>query len=652
MKLLYPGANQAFGTMNAMLEYVLGSKNMHSDSEPFAQSRNVNMHFDSTSVNIEKTLVGLRENYTRGQGKIHDIRENNLRDEGRPGDSVDMKMKWRDTDVSRRVVKSRSQLLYEGKTFDDESHDHRSSGGQERKINETNYYDIMPYNDNQMCSNDYQQNRKGNDDNTTHRYRICDTDVEIINHWNRRSSSDGHNSRTHHRCTSTSKKETSTPCQKGTGHERHRSRTATQLAEQKDRSDNQYVKRQHQSRSPISRQRRGTHRRERHRDDRQISTSISTRSCILHRPQSPAQCSDYSGSSLTRSSPGRGTSKRGHVPGNYLRYSLSPIQSLNQRDNRDYEHAYDKDHNSNRSHSKDRYQSNVEGGGWFEDKRDFRCSESQGKREKVNLRYDSKVQGCTLNDFSDISGSDEHIQWDKENCCNSSDEDSSVPEKKCRKKRSIDGGKDKHKKHTKMKCTSEKSIKRNKKTKGEKNRQSKSKQADEAGKKHRRRYQINKSTATLDNYNDSEVTENINEEENEVEEKIYNVQCLKSKHLKRKTTDKDRSRIDRGQSMKEILDERECYPDKQRKTKKLSHKRRHSSPTRAIKSKQRRFRSISRSCSPYTRRSLSPRRLRSRSRSRSRSQSRPRSWSRPRRAAQKTHILDELFQLILAPTPG
>ena len=77
---------------------------------------------------------------------------------------------------------------------------------------------------------------------------------------------------------------------------------------------------------------------------------------------------------------------------------------------------------------------------------------------------------------------------------------------------------------------------------------------------------------------------------------------------------------------------------KETKTPQTRHKRRHLSQTRSTTAKRRRTRSRSRS------RSRSPRRSRSRSRSRSSSGS-----GQPPR---KSHIFDELYQLILAPTSG
>ena len=77
---------------------------------------------------------------------------------------------------------------------------------------------------------------------------------------------------------------------------------------------------------------------------------------------------------------------------------------------------------------------------------------------------------------------------------------------------------------------------------------------------------------------------------------------------------------------------------KETKTPQTRHKRRHLSPTRSTTAKRRRTRSRSRS--------------RSRSSKRSRSRSRSRSSSESGQPPRKSHIFDELYQLILAPTSG
>ena len=143
-------------------------------------------------------------------------------------------------------------------------------------------------------------------------------------------------------------------------------------------------------------------------------------------------------------------------------------------------------------------------------------------------------------------------------------------------------------------------------------------------------------------------------------------QDLNRKHLKRNSIEDRESPADGmweskgnskdgGQLMKGGHKENSVMYNKERKSKKISLKRRHSSPGRPSQFKKRRLRSRSRgrSHSPHSRRSLSHRCIsRSISSQRCSSRSRSLSLSRSRRPAQKSHILDELFQLILAPTTG
>ena len=108
IKLINPGGKQAFGKMNAMVDYIFGSKNTHIDSEQYTHTSSNIQNFGHT----EQFSAGLPKSSDNGSKFVNSFVPLTEKQE------TSQQQQQRQTqEGSRRVVRSNSPIIYKGKTF-------------------------------------------------------------------------------------------------------------------------------------------------------------------------------------------------------------------------------------------------------------------------------------------------------------------------------------------------------------------------------------------------------------------------------------------------------------------------------------------------------------------------------------------------------
>ena len=663
------GGKQAFGTMNAMLDCVLGSTNTYVNSEHYAYALSDVFNIDNTSV--ERGLVAVAENCARTpkMNKAYDWETNSSQE--RSHEPFD---EQQDTTSGRRVVESKP-IVYCGKTFD-EFDDHRLYSGSDEKAMNDHYSDAL--NNNELTLKEHNGNHhtdgnvgKYNPYETHIKYNIEERDRSCSESDDGSSYSDHGYSREY---TSHSRGGTRYKTDRGSfsphsgrqcGSPSPRRRSMSQTSHSNEQSWDYDGGRMARSRSPKYRASR--------------SQSPTHRSCRSRREtsRSPRNQSHHDGTKRFYSQRHGGQhSKRDrfYSPGRRIHHS-GREKCLSRGRSNDYPRHYV----SRRSHSDDRsYKCERDGNMETNSRRKHYRTSKEPYQEYSKFNDERELD--SVSDLSDISHDTDvflntHIdKWfsDFDLSEFSSDLEQSSNRKRKRHVEASIGDRDVTKTKKVKKAVDEKVVKSSKKSKNTKHKKNHQEKQTDKGMKPKSKSDelhdksnkfVEKRTGSTNGKSDhqdaltrksknSKRSKREKRDDERIDDRKNDTNGKETSHKigkRRQSTDSRSSRSRRNSTDdKEISDSpvEKCkvkgtisHTSKIKETiEPKAHHKRHSSPTRCTAAKRRKTRSQSQE--------------RSRSPSRSGSRSRSRSGSGSGQPPRRSHILDELYQLILAPTPG